>query len=144
MNYLNRSISDLENWEWDGQVPSEDDSTYVEFTYYYLAKKKLKNYTVTDIDFYIVQNTGLRFLIPLAMDILKSDLFIEADNYPGDLLKNVLRASKKYWQHHPTQKKTMEDLFVSNEQLFKSLDITKEIRDEITKAFEEFIDPRSA
>jgi hypothetical protein len=43
------------------------------------------------------QDFSLRYLIPLAIEHLKTDLFVEGDLFPGDLLKNVLSVDRQFW-----------------------------------------------
>lgn len=45
----------------------------------------------------IGQEIGLYFLIPLAIETLKDNLFAEVDMYESDLLKNVLELDTKFW-----------------------------------------------
>lgn len=45
----------------------------------------------------IGQNVGLKYLIPLALDLLEDDLFIDAELYEGDLLQIVINVDKGFW-----------------------------------------------
>ena len=45
----------------------------------------------------ISQGFSLCYLIPLAIEHLKTDIFVEGDLFPGDLLKNVLLVDSKFW-----------------------------------------------
>lgn len=47
------------------------------------------------------QNIGLRFLIPLALDMLRVEPFVAGDCYEGDLLAAVLRADSRFWLAAP-------------------------------------------
>ncbi len=47
----------------------------------------------------IGQGIGLRWLIPLALDVLDVDPHAGGDFFPGDLLSNVLRAPKTSWEY---------------------------------------------
>ena len=51
----------------------------------------------------IGQQISLRFLIPRAIDVLRTNPLAEGDYYPGDLLTAVLRADKAYWQANVEQ-----------------------------------------
>ena len=46
--------------------------------------------------------------MPMALDILEEDFFIEADDYNGDLVLNLLSLSDynndEYWSNHPVEK----------------------------------------
>ena len=62
-----------------------------------LCKVPLNQFTVEDLRLMIGQNFSLRHLIPLSIEHLKTDIFVEGDYYPGDLLKNVLSVDTKFW-----------------------------------------------
>lgn len=49
----------------------------------------------------IGQNIGLTWLVPLAVAKLEDDPFLSGDFYPGDLLKNVLRADPAFYEKLP-------------------------------------------
>ena len=42
----------------------------------------------------IGQKFGLDYLIPIAVEKIQKDIFIEADFYEGDLLENILKIDK--------------------------------------------------
>ena len=46
----------------------------------------------------IGQQIGLKYLIPLAIEVLTADLFAEGDYYPGDLLQFVLKVDPDFWR----------------------------------------------
>ena len=48
----------------------------------------------------IGQNTGLQYLIPVAIDHLRQNILAEGDYYEGDLLKAVLTSDKNFWLKH--------------------------------------------
>jgi hypothetical protein len=62
-----------------------------------LRKKTLDQFTVEDIRIMIGQNMGLPYVLMLAIDILKDDLFVEGDLYTGDLLQHVLNVTPSFW-----------------------------------------------
>lgn len=62
-----------------------------------LCKTPLEQFSVEDLRLMIGQDFSLRYLIPLAIEHLQVDIFIEGDYYPGDLLKNVLLVDKGFW-----------------------------------------------
>ena len=57
-----------------------------------LRKKPLNEFTAGDLRIIIGQKFNLEELMPLAIEQLQNDILIEADLYPGDLLKSVLSA----------------------------------------------------
>jgi len=65
-----------------------------------LCKVPLNQFTVEDLRLMIGQDFSLRYLIPLATEHLKEDIFVEGDMYPGDLLKNVLSVDTNFWRNN--------------------------------------------
>jgi hypothetical protein len=63
-----------------------------------LCKIPLDQFTVEDFRLMIGQGFSLRYLIPLAIEHLKKDIFLEGDLYPGDLLSNVLSVDTDFWK----------------------------------------------
>jgi len=61
----------------------------------------------------IGQGFGLPYLIPLAIEKLKEDIFAEGDLYPGDLLSNVLNIDAMFWQKNIPEWKEINGL-ISN------------------------------
>ena len=45
----------------------------------------------------IGQQFGLPYLIPLALEKLQDNIFVEADFYEGDLLSNILNIDSSFW-----------------------------------------------
>jgi hypothetical protein len=68
----------------------------------------------------IGQNIGLKYLIPIAIDLLTTDVLIEEDFYPGDLLESVLKIDKKFWTQNLNLKEQLVDLINLNEGKIKS------------------------
>lgn len=65
-----------------------------------LYKQPLATFTVEDLRLMIGQGMGLRFLVPLAVEILEEDPFASGDYYHGDLLAAVLSVERKFWKEH--------------------------------------------
>lgn len=137
---LDKSISQLEGWQWKDEVPSEDDS-YVVRNFYRLHKVPLKNYTLGDIRFMIGQNSGLEYLVPTALAQMKIDVFTEADLYPGDLLSALLSINNEpnYWKTHPKEKQLLANLYSEQKDNLGSIDGTWEIIRHIKKSFRDFL-----
>lgn len=132
-----KSLLELENIGWKGNVPSKDDS-YVIRNSYKLYHKNLHELSVEDIRFLIGQKIGLRFIMPLAIDILREDLFAEGDYYEGDLLKNVLNVDSSYWSINIELKDNLIELCNSNMWKMDELDIAEEIKKNILDLFKDF------
>lgn len=136
-NILNKSISELEGWNWSDDIPASDESFVIRRSYE-LHNKKLKDFTPSDLRFSNGQQEGLEYTVPLAMILLRENLFVETDMYEGALLTNVLKLPKEFWDKHPKIKIELEQLFIENQEQFGNLYTTDEIRGDIQKAFEKF------
>jgi hypothetical protein len=81
-----------------------------------LCKIPLEQFCVEDLRLMIGQDFSLRYLIPLAIEHLDVDIFVEGDYYPGDLLKNVLSVDKSFWLENETLWKQINNL-IENKRL---------------------------
>lgn len=78
----------------------EDSDSYLVRTVSSLRKVPLQQYSVEDVRIMIGQNEGLDYLVRVAVEILRNDLFAEGDYYPGDLLNNVLNIKQSFWMRN--------------------------------------------
>jgi hypothetical protein len=117
-NWRDKTIENLEKQNFGN--PSEAPTNMVKRCLE-LCKVPLNQFTVEDLRLMIGQDFSLRYLIPLATEHLKENIFVEGDLYPGDLLKNVLsvdanfwRSSKHLWKEVNELIKSRRDELVSN------------------------------
>lgn len=99
--YLNKSLRELGAWSWlrePSEMELNSDRLTIELDR--ISKKKLCQYTPSDIYLAVSQEKGLQYTLPMAVPLLSDDLFIECEFYPGDLLKAVLSVPTTYYQHH--------------------------------------------
>lgn len=96
-NWRQKSIENLEKSFW-GQPPT--DSTPLVEKVHRLRTIQIEKLEPKDIRLLIGQNVGLKYLITLALDILRNDLFIDAELYEGDLLQNVINVDRDFWKDH--------------------------------------------
>ena len=92
--YLNKSLRELSAWSWLREL-SEMDRLTIELDR--ISKKKLCQYTPSDIYLAVSQEKGLQYTLPMAVAILSDDLLIDCEFYPGDLLKAVLSVPTTYY-----------------------------------------------
>ena len=131
------TIEKLENDFWSN--PPKDSSSLITRCYE-LRKKKLQDFDLGDFRLLIGQNIGLQFLIPLAIEEIKTNPFVEADFYGGDLLLNILKSDKKYWESNPEIKRELICIFESEKaKLINELDVTEEIRADLFNAYSNFV-----
>ncbi|HXQ71109.1 MAG TPA: contact-dependent growth inhibition system immunity protein [Pyrinomonadaceae bacterium] len=76
------------------------DSSALATTCLILYEKPLKDFTVENFRVMIGQGIGLELLIPLAVELLQENPFVEGDYYPGDLLSVVMQVEPGFWQTH--------------------------------------------
>ena len=92
-----------------------------------LRKIPLNQFTIEDIRLMIGQNEGLGYIIVLAINALKIDLFAEGDMYPGDILKNVLNIKPTFWLEHKESWIAINNLIKNKIHLIQEHNISTEI-----------------
>ena len=96
-NWKSKTIESLEKRDFGN--PNEAPTSMVKRCLE-LCKLPLNQFTVEDLRLMIGQDFSLHYLIPLSIEHLKKDIFVEGDYYPGDLLKNVLSVETKFWKEN--------------------------------------------
>jgi hypothetical protein len=137
---LNKSISELEGWKWKGAIPGEDDS-YVVKHYFSLHAKPIAEMNLSDIRFLIGQNVGLKYLVPIALDSLRKELFIETEYYPGDLFYSLLSINNEpnFWSLNSDLKGDLISIYNEQKKIIGSLDVSEEDITKIKQAYKEFL-----
>jgi len=92
-NWQDQTLESLENDVWT--EPDFDD--HVRQKTHALRKTPLQRFTAEDLRILIGQSLSLPYLVPLAIEKLRQNLFAEGDFYPGDLLQSVLNLDPEYW-----------------------------------------------
>jgi hypothetical protein len=109
-NWRQKSIENLEKDFW-GRPPK--DSTPLVYKVHNLRTIQIEKLEPKDIKFLIGQKVGLKFVIPVALDILSDYLFIDTEYYNGDLLQNVMQVDKGFWDNNKGLKEQMDTLLKS-------------------------------
>lgn len=65
-----------------------------------LGNKPVRRLSPAELRELIARHLALRFTVPLAIERLTDDPFLEAQRYPGDLLTAVLEADTRFWVDH--------------------------------------------
>lgn len=106
-NWRRKSLEALEQQDWGDPVtaPTNLVKRCIE-----LSKAPVDTFTLSDLRLMIGQQFGLPFLIPIAIESLQGDIFVEADYYEGDLLSNVLDVDVKFWKDHQNYWTQLNDL----------------------------------
>jgi hypothetical protein len=92
-----KSLQQLEGRDWG--EPTYDSHLVTEC--HRLRRIPLREFTAESLRIMIGQQIGLPYLIPLALELLRSDPFTAGDFYEGDLLAAVLRADSRFWIESP-------------------------------------------
>lgn len=109
-NWRQKSIENLEKDFW-GQSP--EDSTPLVDKVHRLRTIQIEKLEPKDLRLLIGQNVGLEFLIPVALDILRDNIFADTELYKGDLLKMVITVDNKFWNDNKELKDQLDGLLNS-------------------------------
>ena len=134
-NWKYKPLEVLENDYW-GELREEE--SYLITTCYQLRKKPLSELTIEDLRILIGQDLGLKYLIPLALDVLAENILAEGDFYEGDLLKAVLTCDPAYWIIETEDKARMTTIFENYTEFLKQEALNNKTVRDILKAFEQF------
>jgi hypothetical protein len=94
------SLSQLIDKTWN-----EDNlDTQIVYNIQRLWRLPLKEYTPSDLREMINSNIGIRYLVPLALELLSKQPLLEANFFPGDLLDSVIGIKTEYWLQHSLYK----------------------------------------
>ena len=109
-NWRQKSIENLEKDFW-GQSPK--DSTPLVDKVHRLRTIQIERLEPKDIRLLIGQKVGLKFLIPVALDILSDDIFVDTELFEGDLLKSVITVDNNFWTDNKELKDKLDGLLKS-------------------------------
>ena len=119
-NWQQKTLEKLENNSW-GNVTEA--STNLIKRCIELTKIPLDRFTAGDLRIMKGQGFGLTYLIPLAIEMLKENIFIYADFYEGDLLNNVLAIETNFWNENEKYWLAMNALINTRRQEFSKYKI---------------------
>lgn len=131
-----KSLQELEGDDW-GEPQFQ---SHVVMNAHRLHRVPLREFTVEDLRFMIRQQRGLQYLIPVALEHLHGDPFVEGGCYPGDLLAAVLRGDSRFWIASPELRAEVARIVQHALSLLPSLDETdrQTARESLTDAHEIF------
>ena len=90
----------LEQLESDVWPPTDVHTNLID-TCHRLRKKPVEELSAGELRIMIGQKLGLRYLVPLALDLLENDPLMDATFYPGDLLEAVVSADEDLFKGKP-------------------------------------------
>ena len=103
---MKNTIENIENDFWG----EPEFNSHLVTTCHKLRRKDIDDFTIEDLRIMIGQNIALPILVPIAICKLRDNVFAEGDFYPGDLLLNVLRSQREFWNENVDLK--MEVIFL--------------------------------
>jgi hypothetical protein len=95
-NWREKTLEELEEMAWN----EPDFASDREQKTYALRKTPLARFTAEDVRILISQRISLAYLVPVAVEKLRQNLFVEGDFYPGDLLQSVLAIDEVFWMNN--------------------------------------------
>ena len=134
-NWRYKNLESLEKRTWD-HLKEKDG--YLLSTCYALTKKPVDEFDVEDLRIMIGQDIGLKYLIPLALEVLKDDILAEGHFYEGDLLKSVLTSNNEYWKEDVENWKSICNLFEKNSSELQDFDTTASIKNDWFESYSKF------
>lgn len=89
---IRKTLIELEPEAWD---PAEVDPSL-----FRLASKPLRKLGPAELKALIASNLCLAYTLPMALEMLRDEPFLQAHEYPGDLLTATLEADNRFWIEH--------------------------------------------
>ena len=112
---VNKSLEELENSYWE----HNDFDSYVVRTVQAARKKPLRELSNEEIRVLTGQKVGLKYILPMAVAILKNDPLAEIRFFEGDLLECVFRLSPADWNDNPNELRELESIIRTNRASFQ-------------------------
>ena len=70
----------------------------------------------------IGQGLGLRFLVPLAVEVVERDPLADGDLYPGELLSSLLRTPQSSWAAQPELRDRLQQVILALKEVPEKLE----------------------
>jgi hypothetical protein len=131
---MNQSLSQLDK----SLAPNGDASSYLIKRHNELLTKKIMDFSIEDFRLMIGQNTGLQYLIPVAINHLRQNILAEGDYYEGDLLKSVLTSDKNFWLKHGSLCRELIEVIENQLEYLLDYPIDDKAKVELIEAYQEF------
>ena len=106
MELREKSLNEIYGWE--PMQPASD--TYVLRTAERAMRLPLKDLSPEEIRLLIGQKTGLAYLLPLAIAILRRNPMTQTALFPGDLLEVCKRLSPSDWGENPAEYRAFQEI----------------------------------
>lgn len=94
---LNSTLEELEGERWGKPAYA----SHLVTECHRLRTVPLRLLTIENLRIMLGQDIGSRYLVPIGLEYLEAEPFVEGDFYPGDLLCTVLSLPRGFWADHP-------------------------------------------
>ena len=125
---INKSIEELENDYWGD--PALD--SYVITTCHKARQKPIRSLSNEEIRCLIGQKTGIKYLLPIAVGIVKKEPFIDITLFEGDLLLQLLRLYINDWKYIPNELQIFITIIFDNR---SQIEISEDIPSELIEKY---------
>ena len=125
---INKSIEELENDYWGD--PALD--SYVITTCHKARQKPIRSLSNEEIRCLIGQKIGLKYLLPIAVGIVKKEPFIDITLFEGDLLLQLLRLDINDWKYNPNELQIFITIIFDNR---SQIEISEDIPSELIETY---------
>lgn len=96
---MDRSIEELENDFWG----EPEFGSYVVTACHRARKKPLSELSAEEIRLLVGQRIGLKYILPLAVELIQSEPLLEVTFFEGDLLCQLLRLEEVHWRDNEAE-----------------------------------------
>lgn len=96
---MDRSIEELENDFWG----EPEFGSYVVTVCHRARKKPLSELSAEEIRLLVGQRIGLKYILPLAVELVESEPLLEVTFFEGDLLCQLLRLEEVHWRDNEAE-----------------------------------------
>lgn len=124
---------------WKDEIPRENYSSSIQLRSYKLYTTRISDYTTDDVRFMIIQQLGLKYLVPIALNYLKEDLLLETGYYEGDLLHSVLIIPKKFWEKNLILYSEVYKILLASRDVLTKLDPYYDADKKLIKDYNSFL-----
>jgi hypothetical protein len=118
MDVYTKTLAELERDDWGNP---EFPSSVVERCHQ-LRHKPIGQMSIEDLRVLILQQIGLSYLVPVALEILNGNPLAEGDCYPGDLLNSLLEIDRSFWEQQIRLKSDLKEVVQSLRQIPKTIE----------------------
>lgn len=115
-----RSIEQLEGVYWP--EPDEERKSNVVLKSNALRKKPLSELTIEDVRTALIQQVGIIYTVPIAINLLKHNPMVESLNFEGEILGALLDVPISFWLKRPCLVEEVNKLYKQFEETIPNME----------------------